>query len=76
MSETNEILFFEGDLVQKKKGYKFPGMIVSAYKTLGGDRRYVVECTAEGAAGCQHIFNGNQLDLNEFREIQDDREVK
>lgn len=55
--------FEYGDVVQKKKGYKFPGVVVAVYYTLKGEIRYVVECTAKGAEGCQHIFNGEQLEL-------------
>ena len=42
--------------------YLFPGIVVAAYRTLGGEPRYVVECTAKAAAGLQHIFNGDQLE--------------
>lgn len=50
------------DRVQKRKGYSFPGIIVCSYWTLSGEPRYIVECTAEGAQGCQHIFAPEQLE--------------
>lgn len=54
--------FLVGDLVKKKKSYPFPGKIVSAFNNIAGEARYVVECTAKAAAGCLHIFNGDQLE--------------
>ena len=50
-----------GDRVRKVKGYPFPGVIVAAFDTLAGHRRFVVECTAEDVQGCLHIFNASQL---------------
>ena len=50
------------DMVRKKDGYTFPGVIVSRFVTREGFRRYVVECTAPGADGCLHIFNEQQLE--------------
>lgn len=52
-----------GDLVENKRGYKFPGEVVSVFETLNGDLRYVVECTAEGAKGCLHIYSAKDLTL-------------
>lgn len=52
-----------GDHVEKLNGYRFPGVVVSDYRTLRGDRRYVVECTAEEVDGCQHIFSPKDLIL-------------
>lgn len=51
-----------GTPVRKRRGYRFPGVVVASYLTLSGERRYVVECTADGAAGCQHIFSPEQLE--------------
>lgn len=51
-------MFEVGDKVNKSKGYKFPGTVVSKYKTLKGEIRYVVEMDEYGL---QHIFNEDQL---------------
>jgi hypothetical protein len=56
-----EFKFLMFDLVQKRRGYRFPGIIVSRYYTRKGLPRYVVECTAKGVEGCQHIFAGEHL---------------
>lgn len=61
MNNKEEFKFKVGQKVVKKTGYKFPGIIVCCYHTLSGKARYVVECTAEDVAGCQHIFNADQL---------------
>lgn len=63
----NGALYCVGDTVQKRRGYRFPGVVVAVYETLNGDTRYVVECTAESAEGCQHIFNEGQLD---YRDVE------
>lgn len=47
--------------VQKRSGYKFPGAVVARFYTLGDKKRYVVECTLEGARGCLHIYAEEQL---------------
>jgi len=54
--------FIQGTKVIKKVGYGFPGVIVSAFETLAGKTRYVVEATGEGYEGMLHIFNGDQLE--------------
>ena len=50
-----------GDKVEKVSGYKWPGVIVADFKTLTGERRLVVECTAPEVAGALHIYNEGQL---------------
>lgn len=57
--------FEEHDHVRKKSGYKWPGIVVSAFKTLDGDDRYVVQCTVPEVYGALHIFSGEQLEYNE-----------
>lgn len=52
----------EGDRVRKKSGYKWPGTIVSAFLTLSGEMRYVVECTVPEVAGALHIYSAAQLE--------------
>lgn len=49
--------------VQKVKGYQWPGVVVSAFHTLDGKARYVVECTVPAVSGALHIFSGDQLEL-------------
>lgn len=51
-----------GDRVRKARGYPFPGVVVAAFDTLSGARRLVVECTADGVAGCLHVFSEGQLE--------------
>ena len=48
--------------VRKKAGYKWPGMIVAEFLTTAGERRVVVECTAEDVRCALHIFNPDQLE--------------
>lgn len=60
------VTFGEGDAVHKPRGYKFPGIVVAAFDTLGNETRYVVEMITfvEGRAkgsGLLHIFSGEQL---------------
>jgi hypothetical protein len=58
-----------GTRVRKVKGYPFPGIIVSTFNTLGGQQRYVVECTAPGVEGCLHIFSPEQLEPDDENAI-------
>lgn len=55
--------FIIGDRVMKKTGYLYPGQVVSVFKTLAGETRYVVECTVPEVSGMLHIFNAEQLHL-------------
>ena len=50
-----------GDKVEKISGYKWPGIVVSVFDTLAGERRVVVECTTIEVAGALHIYNEKQL---------------
>lgn len=54
-------MFNNGDEVEKKTGYKWPGIIVSIFYTLAGKKRYVVECTNPDVQGALHIYNEDQL---------------
>lgn len=54
--------FSVGDRVNKPKGYKFPGTVVSVFETTKGEIRYVVELFD---LGLLHIFNEQQLELLE-----------
>ena len=49
-----------GDKVEKVSGYKWPGIVISVFDTLAGERR-VVECTTPEVAGALHIYNEKQL---------------
>ena len=54
-----------GDKVEKVSGYKWPGVVVSVFDTLAGERRVVVECTTIEVAGALHIYNEKQLKVME-----------
>jgi hypothetical protein len=60
-----EAQFKVGDKVEKTSGYKWPGVVVSVFETLEGQRRVVVECTVAEIAGALHIYNENQLKVME-----------
>lgn len=49
-----------GDKIYKPKGYKFPGTVVSVFKTTLGETRIVAEMSDNGML---HIFNESQLEL-------------
>lgn len=51
-----------GDEVYKPKGYKFPGIVVSVFKTTAGETRIVAEMIDNGIL---HIFNESQLELKD-----------
>lgn len=52
--------FAAGSYVWKPKGYPFEGTVVSAFQTMRGNYRYVVE--SKLSPGLLHIFNGSQLE--------------
>jgi hypothetical protein len=52
-----------GDKVEKVRGYKWPGVVVAVFQTLGGAERIVVECTVPEVAGALHIYNTDQLQV-------------
>lgn len=54
-----ECKFKVGDNVFKPKGYKFPGVVVSIFKTTTGEIRIVAEMIDNGML---HIFNESQLE--------------
>lgn len=56
-------MFQVGDKVEKVNGYKWPGVVVSVFDTLAGERRVVVECTVSEVKGALHIYNEQQLML-------------
>jgi hypothetical protein len=60
----DEFQFNLGDRVEKINGdYKFPGVVVSAFKNTKGSIRYVIESTSKDTQGMLHIFNEVQLRL-------------
>lgn len=50
------------DKVQKKYGYKYPGIIVCVFETLDGKVRYVVEADHPDFKGMLHIFKDADLE--------------
>jgi hypothetical protein len=50
------------DRVQKARGYKYPGVVVSRFLTLSGQVRYVVEALHPDFKGMLHIFSDEQLE--------------
>lgn len=52
--------FKVGDHVYKPKGYKFPGIVVSVFKTTTGEIRIVAELKDNGML---HIFSESQLEI-------------
>jgi hypothetical protein len=55
-----EFKFKVGDKVYKPKGYKFPGTVVSVFKTTTNEIRIVAELEDNGML---HIFSESQLEL-------------
>lgn len=53
--------FSVGTMVNKYKGYRFPGEVVSRFTTRKGKVRYVVEGIADGNDECLHIFSASDL---------------
>ena len=62
--------FKPGDMVQKREGFRFPGVVVSAFMTLDGERRYVVEASNRDFRGCLHICAGKQLEMRVAMAVQ------
>lgn len=54
-------IFYIWEKVQKRKGYRWPGVIVSRFHTLAGKARYVVESTVPEVKGALHIYSGADL---------------
>ena len=54
--------FGVGDLVRKRAGYEYPGVVVSVFTTRAGAVRYVVEADHPAFAGMLHIFSEEQLE--------------
>ncbi len=52
-----------GDMVRKRSGYEYPGVVVSAFTNRSGAVRYVVEADHPAFSGMLHIFNEEQLEL-------------
>ena len=45
------------------RGTEIVGVVVSTFKTLNGEQRYVVECTTPDVQGALHIYNREQLEI-------------
>ena len=52
---------FIGEKVEKIKGYKWPGILVSRFYTRDKQLRYVVECTVPEVKGALHIYSPKQI---------------
>jgi hypothetical protein len=50
-----------GDKVEKKIGYRWPGVIVASFFTTRGQERVVVKCTAPGVEGALHVYSPDAL---------------
>lgn len=50
-----------GDHVEKKEGYRWPGIVVAHFRNIAGEDRVVVECTADQVKGALHIYRPDQL---------------
>ncbi|MEY9184724.1 hypothetical protein ABIG06_006272 [Bradyrhizobium sp. USDA 326] len=50
-----------GEPVEKKHGYRWPGVVVAVFHNIAGEERIVVECTARGVEGALHIYAPEQL---------------
>jgi hypothetical protein len=48
--------------VRKKIGYKYPGIIVSIFRTTKGHVRFVVEADHFDFEGMLHIYSGAQIE--------------
>ena len=57
----SDFKFSLGQRVEKVRGYKWPGVIVSKFTNIEGSVRYVVECTVEEVEGALHIYSENDL---------------
>lgn len=53
--------FAFGARVEKIRGYKWPGVVVSQFYNINGDKRYVVECTVPEVEGALHIYSEQDL---------------
>lgn len=57
-----DIPFFQpGDKVEKRRGYRYPGVVLVRFQSLDGCPRYVVEADCEEFRGMLHIFSPEQL---------------
>jgi hypothetical protein len=49
------------DSVRKRRGYRWPGIVIARGHTSRGKARYVVECTVPEVAGALHIYSAADL---------------
>lgn len=47
--------------VQKRRGFRWPGVIVARFHTTAGKARYVVECVVREVRGALHIYSARDL---------------
>lgn len=54
-------MYDEGFLVEKRKGYRYPGVVVARFRNWRGDIRYVVENLSADSYGMLHIYSTEDL---------------
>jgi hypothetical protein len=59
--KDEEYTFDYRESVQKRKGYRWPGVVVGRFHTLSGRARYAVECVVPEVKGALHIFSATDL---------------
>lgn len=61
MARKEPFKFDIDDRVEKRRGYRWPGVIVMRGHTIAGKARYVVECREPAVRGALHIFSAKDL---------------
>lgn len=69
-NNNNETLYNQYQLVTKKEGYRYTGIIVSVFNNLNDEPRYVVQNIIDDCYGMLHIFNHKQLELIKLNPIK------
>lgn len=67
-TENGGPIFQIGDKVKKVSGYRWPGEVVSVFRTCSGQWRVVVECQNPEVEGALHIYNLGQIEFDETDE--------
>lgn len=61
MMREERFRFEMWESVQKRRGFRWPGVIVSRFHTSAGKARYVVECVVREVKGALHIYSASDL---------------